>query len=243
MNESTPQCWPFYPPRNAFFLLKLGIKHFNIQWAKEQGSYGWCILLIFSSKLLVLLRWIVDYPYKRSSLWRDSQEKDTELPCPRWLRWCPERQRRITSSLCSRTNEDWFLAATVQFPSPAPIFPPSPAVTSAPLHVLSCLCGEGEGTRRVPLELEVSWSASWPLPTSPVSTEPTASGLHGEGLSGRPGMQKSSTFQPSYQIWLEVINELGVLLLRERQFWDSASVTLLTKIKGGGGGTTRYAQP
>lgn len=132
------------------FLSKVGIKHFNIQWSKEHSSYGWCILRILSSKFLELLYWIADYPYKRSSLSRDNQEKDTELPCPRWLRWSPERQRRITPHLCSRINEDWFLAATVQFPSSAPIppsLPPSsPAVTSAPLPVLSCLCRDGGGT-------------------------------------------------------------------------------------------------
>lgn len=186
------------------------------------------------------LYWIVDYPYKRSSLWRDNQEKDTELPCPRWLRWSPERQRRITPILCSRTNEDWFLAATVQFPSSAPIPPSSPAVTSAPLHVLSCLCRDGKGIHCVPLEPAVCWSASWPLPTLTllVSMQPTTSWLHGGALSGRPGICKSLI--SFYQIWLELINELEISVSFSNNTPETAcgNFTFFIKVKGGGGNNT-----
>lgn len=192
----------------------MGIKHFNIQWAKDYSSYSRCILLISSRNFLVLLYWIVDYPYKRGRLWRHNQEEDAELPCPRWLRWSPERQRRITPNLRSKTNEDWFLAATVRLPSSAPIPPCSSAVTSAPLHVLSCLCRDGKGTRQRcaggpagRCRLRHRWWA-W-------SQQPQ--GCTGRGLSGRPGIHKSSTSPPFYWVWLELINESGVLLLKERQ--------------------------
>lgn len=202
--------------------------------AKDHSSYGWCILLIFSGKSLVFLYWLVDYPVKKSSLCRGNQEKDTERLCPRWLRLSPERKRRITPSLCSSTNEDWFLEAAAQFPSSIPIPPSSPAVTSAPLHVLSCLCRKARAHACATGARGVLW-ASWLLLASLASTEPTASGLDREGASGRPE-KKLLTFPPSYQIWLELINESGVLLLKEREVSEIACGYLLfIKIKRSGG--------
>lgn len=171
----------------------------------------------------------MDYPVKGNSFWRGNQEKDTECLCPRWLRLSPERWRRITPSLCSRTNEDWFLEAAAQFPSSIPTPPSSPAVTSAPLHVLSCLCRKAQA-HPVPLEPEVCSGPAgccW-HPWQARSQQPQLC----TGRGHLTDLERFLTFPPSYQIWVEVINKLGVLLLKERKGSEMACGYLLfIKIK------------
>lgn len=117
----------------------------------------------------------------------------------------------------------------MQFPSSIPTPPSSPAVTSAPLHVLSCLCRKAQAHACATGARGALW-ASWPLLACLASMEPAASGLHREGSSGRPE-KKSLTFPPFYQIRLELSNELGVSLLTERSFWDSMWVSSLSLLK------------